>query len=318
MPGTGIDAYATIFTESTYGTTPGTGGTTVRIVEDNWKRDAQQTRGNRGLGRASVSNIRNKNKKAGGTFKFDAQYEGLERLLLHFFGAVSTSGAGADKTHTFTPSLTRQVGLSIKAGRSTSLETFPGGKLNALNFDISNEILQMEVGGLSKMGSTAAAAAGSGYPSAPDVLALEATNGLSVLLDSTAIDISGATASLSWPHTEDRERLGDPEIREPLISDHLAITGSLTREFDDTNQLAKFLADTNFVLEFNFKSDTVIPTTATMYEWRIKFFNCLWTASEQPVSEAGPIIETLPFVAYEDASGNIAEVVLVNGTASVS
>ncbi len=300
------------FAEETTWGTPVSATDWHRIVSIDWANRGTQTVGNRGLGRLFRSKIRNRLKRASGSFALDLQYEGAERLFKHFFGGYSF----ATSTHTFTPSTTRQTGLTLEVNYSPVHKmTFAGAKLNSCAFAITNDVLGVTFSGTSEMGATSAAGSLPTFTAgnSPDICGLEESPGsLAVTMSGGAKDVTGIDIQMSLPHTEDREALGNDEMLEPVISDIMSVSGTVTRELEDTDFTSDFIADASNPMVITYTSAT------SGYSLVLTLADLIFGEVNQPIDGAGPVTESIPFVARGDGSGNFLTLALENTRATVA
>lgn len=316
MPNTGLNSWIGLEPEVTWGVDPGGTPEWLRIVSESLRFTGDVSRGNRGLGLATPQGVRAINRRAEGDIVVDPLYLGVELLLLDFFGAVATTGSGPYE-HVFSPSLTRQVGLTARVQQDALLSIITGLKCTRLAADFSQENLQLTFGLNGKVGAQSVAATVPTFPTAPPVLAVEATNGIEYKLDTVAECIQSGSFTADWPHDTGRVCLGDQAADEPIINNYLTIEGKVVRENADDAYEDLFQAFSEHVLEFNYKADEVIPTFVAPWELRVKFFAAQFLEAKAPTDGPGALIETIPFRANADANGDIMEVVMFTDRVTV-
>ena len=197
----GLDSYVSIETEVTYGTDPDSSPTFARIVSESITRKSDQTGGCRGLGRAMPAAIRNFRRRSSGDLTFHAEYEGMEKFLLHFLGGTDAFTDNLDSTfdHKFSPNgTTRLLGASIHVNKDTERDVFPGSKLSSLRMGINEENLEFVLSQIGLVGTHDATPDTPTYPAAPCVVPIEKTNGLVTKVDSVARTFKGADLTLAW------------------------------------------------------------------------------------------------------------------------
>lgn len=319
MPNTGLNSYIGIEQESTWGVDPGGTPEWLRIVSESLRFRGDLSRGNRGLGLMTPQGVRAIKRRTEGDIVVDPLYLGMELLLLDFFGAVVTTGAGP-YTHTFSPTLTRQVGLTLRVQQDAQLSIVTGLKTTsfAAEFD-GQENLQCTFGLGGKVGTMSAASTSPTFPDAPPVLAVEATatNGITYKLDSVEECILNGRMTAELPHDLSRICAGDSTIAEPTINDYLTVSGEVVRDFEDDAYEDLFQAFSEHVLEFNYASEDAIPTLGGSWELQFKFYAAQFLEAKPPTDGPGAITETIPFRANADSSGNIMDVVMITNRATI-
>jgi len=313
-PGLGLASFFAMVTESVVGTDPGSGYDYHRIVSGGWKPTAEVTRGNRGLGRLGASSMVNRLERSEGGLLIDPQYEGMELLLLHLCGGVDTytadSPVASAYKHVFAPSVARQVGLSVHMNEDISMTAVTGIKLGSLAAVFSNENLEMNFGGIGQVHAASTTVDTPTYPTAPDVLALEGTpgtDGLVVTLSDVGggspvvIDPSEVTVDFNLPLSSDREGLGSPVMKESVPTDIMAVTGQITREFEDDTFADLFRLRTAKQLSLKYQSTQMI-TGATPYDLELKLYAIIFQGGRPDIEGGGVLPESIPFTAYVEGA----------------
>jgi hypothetical protein len=160
---------------------------------------------------------------------------------------------------------------------------------------------------------SAEAASAQTFPSAPDVNALENTNGLVVQLDAGAFTATQVEINCGFPHTEDRESLGTRDILEPLISDLFVVSGTVEREVEDNALANKFINNAVGALDLKYTSDEFI-TGSTEFTLQALLDEVVFGEAKGPTDGPGAITESIPFTARVPASGDFFKLILENGT----
>ena len=309
-PGLGLASFFSMVTESVYGTDPASGYDYHSLVGGSgWKPAAEVTRGNRGMGRLGASSMVNRLERSEGTIVIDPQYEGMELLLLHFCGGVDTYGVDTPVAsayeHVFTPSTTRQVGMTLHMNEGISMTAITGVKLGTLGAIFSNENLQLTFGGIGQVHAASAGVETPTYPTAPDVLALEGTpgtDGLVVTLEDVgggspaALNASEVSVDFSLPLSSDREYLGNPVMQETVPTDIMTVTGSITREFEDDTFADLFRLRTAKQLSMKYQSTSFITGT-TPYDLELLLYNITFQSGRPDIPGGGVLPESIPFTA---------------------
>ena len=270
------------------------------------------------MGFLTPQGVRTIRRRSEGDIVIDPTYQGLELLLLDFFGAVTTTGANP-YTHVFAPSLTRQVGLTMRVQQDAQLSVITGAKINRLAGVMDGqENLELTFGVLGKLGTMSAAASSPTFPTSPPVLPVEATstNGITYKLDTVEECITSGSFDASLPH-DPAICAGDASIGEPTINDFLTVTGEVVRDFEDDAYEDLFQALSEHVLEFNYKSELEGLTGPASWEFKIKFFAAQFLEAKPPTDGPGRIVETIPFQANADGSGDIMEITLIGSRVTV-
>lgn len=318
--GAGFQSFIGMADESVYGT-PVAPTNWLRMVSTDWGLKATQTVGNRGLGRLFRSCIRNRLKRSGGSIAFDFGYEGFERMFRQFLGGYSHAVVGTTgHLHTFTPSTTRQVGMTLQVHQGINRMQYPGCKLTGMNLSYTNEVLSGSFSGVGQVGATGSVGVPT-FSTAPCIMPLqEVSAGLSITVGGSPINITSMDVQMALPHTEGREYLGSDLMKEPVISDVLAVTGTIQREHEDTSTfISPWLADTAAAVVVTIEDDTTIAgsSPATKYKLVLTLNEVIWGEVNLPVDGPGPIIESIPFIARADSSGNLLSLALTNGAATL-
>ena len=320
MPNTGLNSYIGLEQEVTWGVDPAGTPEWLRIVSESLRFRGDLSRGNRGLGFLTPQGVRAIKRRTEGDIVVDPLYRGYELLLLDFFGVVVTTGAGP-YTHTFSPSLSRQVGLTARVQQDAQLSVVPGIKTQSLAGEMDGqENLQLTFGVVGKVGTMSAASTTPTFQTAPPVLAVDppSPGGITYKLDTVEECIQSGRFNAALPHTNDRICAGDTTISEPVINDYLTVEGEVVRDFEDDAYEDLFQAFSEHVLEFNYKSAADIPAhVGNKWELKIKFYAAQFLEAKPPTEGPGGIIETIPFRANADSSGNIMEVVMVTDRVAV-
>jgi hypothetical protein len=271
--------------------------------------------------------MRNRLERTEGSFTIDPQYEGAELLWLHLCGGIDAVSGPVDTTaftHVFTPSTARQVGLTgrFNEGAGPLMTPITGIKLAGVTLNLSNENLEAVFNGIGLVHAASVALETPTYPSAPDVVAIDGVVGTDGLIATHAdigggtplpLNVKSATINFALPLSTDREYLGDPVMKETVPTDIMAVSGSLTREFEDQVFADYFRLRTHRELNFNYQSEQVIVgATTSQYELKFKLFEVLFGSARGAVDGGGVMTETIPFVAMVSGS-DFYSITAVNG-----
>lgn len=334
---TGIGARISVGskTESTYQTFVAPASSDYnRVKSFTVKPRGEQTSGAQNLGIAWPVGQRVHRKRVSGTTVWDHFYQGFERWFLHFFGSKATTGPTDTSayTHVFTPSITRQVGLSMVANVDLYSLQYKGVKPTSLKFNFRrNDPLEIAMDWIGIPPSSESAVVSSvtfleDVGSPPCVNPVESTNGFTFSVGTeggtgyATVGIIDGNVDLSIPHQEDRGNIGADVIAEPTPNGKpfLSTNGSIKKEFIDNSFFTPFLSNTRKALKFSYKSATFIGSSV-YYELTLEMKYCRFLSSPPEVSGAGPIEDTLDFVAESpDNATPPVTLTVVNKLVSVS
>lgn len=272
------------------------------------------TRHQRGASRVLTRN------DAGGSVQFEVMDQGFGRFLKHMLGAVATTQPDAANSptvyaHTFTPgdlsgkSLTLQKGIE-KTDGTVQAFTYHGAKIPSWSFSIDNDgILQLDLEFDAKEEVTSTALA---VWSVPTLVPFHFAQGTLKVAASTIATVSAATMAGQNALKTDRYFLGQSGTKlEQRENEYRGASGELTAEFENlTDFYDRFKADTSAVLELQFVGALISDneyTQLTITHKDVRF------TGETPQIGGPDVPEvTVPWEAFEDASGDSVEIVLQN------
>lgn len=315
--GTGVDAQFGMVDEVTYGTAV----TVTRFLEFQQEslKVALGQYSTLQLGRGNTvrgANVRTYSMGGGGDSVHTLQTAGFGLLLKHCLGAVSTVGAAAPYTHTFTPSTTGLKGLSatVQVGRpsidgTVQPFTYAGAKVAKWKLEAKvDDAVVLTVTWDVKSETTATALASKSF--AADAIALIFTDG-SATLGGSSISIKSFSIEVDNGLATDRRFIGNAK-KEPLQSGELAITGNLEYEFEGLTRHTALTAGTlltDLVLTFanGTDSDGIVATIPQM----------VYTPGGEP-TVGGPdiVAESMPWKATNNDTDAIISVDYVTSDAT--
>lgn len=221
-------------------------------------RGGRRTRSPGRLGARTVS----------GSVEMELPNLSIAALFKHMFGAVTTTGAAAPYTHTFTPgphvgkSLTLQVGIEDTAGTVQPF-TIPGAKVAGWNISCTvGELAKLSFDWTGKDVTTGTALAAASYAAA--LMPFTFIEG-SVSVNGTPVASANAvTLTAAKNMKTDRHVIGSRSIREQLEQDHFDFTSEITADFDNLTlfNLAAAGTQVGSVLKFDNGVETVTITTS--------------------------------------------------------
>lgn len=273
------------------------------------------TRYRRGARRVQTRN------DAHGTVRMEVMDQGFGRFFEHMLGAVATtqpddSNSPTVYAHTFTPgdlldkSLTLQKGVE-KTDGTVQAFTYHGAKIVNWELSIDNDGILMFVPEFDcKEEVTSTGLATASYPSS--LAPFHFAQG-SLKVDSSAVaTVSQATITGSNALKTDRYYLGQSGTKsQQRENEYRGSGGQLTAEFEDLATFyALFTGDTSAELELQFTGALISDdeyTQLTITQKDVRF------TGETPQISGPDVPEmTIPWEAFEDASGDSIEIVLQN------
>ena len=318
--GTGLKSFVGFKTESTWGTAVAiANGSYNRVARADVKNLSDFTDGNRNLGKAFKSAIRQYNQRSGGRVEFDASYQGPETWLLHLFGSGSVATTTVDTTgkqHIFTCKAAQVVGATLEVHKDLKKEIYAGTKITkgTFTFDRRNP-LRMGFDVIGKMtdapGSVEAAPTFLEEVSAliPTVNPIEVSPNSAVFsvgdagthANPVTWKIMGGNLEMTKPHAEDDSSMGDPNILEPIINDFFDIIGSFERPWSDDGGavdsfITTFRAGTEKSLRILYNSPTLAGAATRKFAMQFDIPYARYREVGAPVDGPGRLKETIPFI----------------------
>jgi hypothetical protein len=261
--------------------------------------------------------IRNAHKRGapliGGTVSQELGNADIADLLLHIFGAVSTTGAAAPYTHTYTVGNLNDKSLTTQVGRPSidgvvHARTFGGVKIPSAEITAAaseNAQLNATVSAASETGAEALAAAS--YTAAWEPFVY--TEG-AVTIGGTAVTVDSFSISIENALRTDRKAIGSPTITKQLGNGLRDITISLEMDFESLEMYNHFLNDDALTLVLALDNGTdSFTVTAKGY----------LSGSSPTLSGPEILKQPVEFVAESDVSDADAfQAVLVNSEATAA
>jgi len=308
--GFGDNSWIGVGAESTFGTAVAR-SKFFEFLSESIKLD--QGREARSSLRGRSKNRRGQKKKSvGGSFEMQMQVNGMETLLKHALGAVSTSGAGP-YTHTFTLARSLPTGLSVEVNRdssnigSTSSFLYEGCQISKVTF--KHEPGAFLHATFEIVGEGDASLVSVSTPTFATFVGWDwvnfscAINGVATTiksLDELILDNNLAT---------DRYVLGSNKRRGFGPAGARSVTGKITLEFDSLTALNHFRNQNNYGIGFTWTDGGTSSIVITVT-------NAEFTEGDPTVADAGPIHIQLGFEGYlSSTEGDEFNIVLINDTA---
>lgn len=262
---------------------------------------------------------------AGGSFSYDMQYAGAERLFKHVFGQISSSQPDVTSNptvwdHTFTIADELPTGLTVEVFRDTDNFTtepqksflYSGCLITSLNLSCTvDDLLKCSFQIMGKDEGRAAKSTPS-YNSSELAVYHQGTlkwNNHDVEVENFSIDINNAL--------EARPKLGSRFTRQPKRSGKLSVSGSFVAEFTRWDEYDDFRNDTNRELILQF----IGPTLSGSYKYQLTITLAVAKIlGHRTVNRApGRLTMEISFKAYRtDSAGEIVAVMRNNTTASLA
>lgn len=262
--------------------------------------------------RHTLSVTKQGTKEVGGPLSLELANTDLATLLTHMMGSVSTSGTGP-YTHTATPgdlegkSFTVQIGKPDSGGTVRPF-TYAGCKVGSWTISAnvgSIALLDLDVIGMTE--TTATALASASYDSTWEPFTFtEASLTLagSSIATVRSLSITGNNA------IERRIRLGSGTSKQPLQIGRRSYTGTVSMDFDDLTEYAKYVAGTEVALVATFNNGTQTLTVTA---------NVQYVGDTPAVGGQQLVEQTLPFRCLHSSSDSSAiTLTLVNSEASAA
>lgn len=314
----GYDSWVGFSTESTWGTRVAP-AKFIRITEESMKLD-QSRIAKPSLGSASQNRSVKSKRSVSGSITTQVGYNGVETLLKHAFGSVSTAvlEASVSWTHTFSLTNALPVGLTLHVNRDaadlgTAYE-YEGCQVDKLTLKQDVEDFLMATFDFQGEDEATQAVATPSYPTfigADWELAAVTINANTMKPKSIEFTLENNLAT-------DRFQLGSRLRRGLQRGSQRKLSGKIELELDSTTEYALFNSLTN-VNPLNIQ--WLGPTLgANNYKLQIQMQNASITV-ERNVSDPGPIIATINFEAFSltDAGNDEAPIlVLVNAVSSAA
>ena len=206
---------------------------------------------------------------AGGSLDIPIQYNGSGQLIKMALGAATTTSAGAEYLHEYTPAFDLPSG-TIQFQRGTnltdSMEQFTGAKVSSMS-------MSCEAGGemtasfdiIAKDSAARTTNMTSTFPAGDSVLHFESGNlVMGGSLTTASMELRSFELTLD-NKLERKNILGSKLTAEPLISDVREVTMSVTADLDDNTVYNDSLSDAAGLVSITFTS-TAEPTQFLIIE----------------------------------------------------
>jgi len=318
LPGLGANAWAGWALESTWGTQATTGFQWYEIAAGETLGLKQNTFQSPALNGASVKDILFGTKAAGGGLPCPGQFEGLELILKHAFGGVSTAASGTGYKHTFTPTdaLMAGKGLTVELNRDApSGDSFflVGCKVTKLAFAIEKDAVLMITPEFHGKDVVIDSEGTPSFPTAPYILQSQL-----VVTDSGfsgTVDVLRATIEINNPVTEDRFDLASGgTLKEQQRSAKRTVMISIDGEFGEEAQYTDWTSETEGQLIWTWTG----PEYATGEDYSLVLTaNGKWTGRAPQVADEGPVRLAGTFQCVESGSTPDIKLELINEVSSI-
>ncbi len=262
----------------------------------------------RGIGDQFVRTSRRRAyiKSFGGQVEVDFMSSGMGILLKNMLGSIATTGTGP-YTHTATPDAVGLQGLSmtVQVGKPQTMGVvvpfnYLGGKVHAWQLDqkIDQNLKLRLTYDFTNIGDLTSALAVASYPAVNSPLAfLDAV----VTLDGVSGNVSECMVGGARAMAMDRRYLGNQKL-EPIANGEYAVTGQISKEFEDTAIYGKFISGAVAALTMTHTfGATVLTTTIPAIEY---------TGANPAISGSDIVRQTIPFKALKNATQPIITLAL--------
>jgi len=331
--GMGYDSWCSVVEETTYGTTPGTGETYLRFVNESIVKDIGVKPRKSLAAMDSYRDFMESVHKIGGDLTLELNYEGMGLFIKHAlgtqgYGFTADSPVAGANTHVFkiheALTHTSNEGLSIEIAKanipSGKVFLYEGCSVNTLRWTFTDgEIVEM-VAGLLCSTETANTSA-SGTPAYPtDVPVYWRYAGALNFLGEASTPLRSGYIQIDNKLSADRYLLNEA-LPAPLRTDHRVISGEFVIEFEDLTEYNKYLGLTTGAIDITFSSvaDLVYITGTTPYTIKFDIPKAILTAAPTTIGGPGPIEVTYAFQGmYKDADEDELIITVVNGEATLA
>lgn len=318
LPGLGANAWAGWALESTWGTAAATGFQWCEIAAGESLGLKQNYFQSPALNGASVKDVIQGTKMAGGDLPCPFLYEGLELLLKHLMGSASSAASGAGYKHTFLPTdaLMAGEGLTVELSRDapTGKSFFHVGcKVTKGVFTVEKDQILSFVTSFHGKDVEVDTEGSPTFPTAPPTLQTQL-----VVTDSGfsgTVDVLRGTIEITNPVTEDRHDLASScELKEQQRSAKRGVLISIDGEFGEEAQYTDWTGNTEGQLIWTWTGPEY--TAGENYELVITA-NGKWTNRQPQVSDQGPVKLSGTFQCYEDGAVPDIKIELTNEVVSI-
>lgn len=265
------------------------------------------------------------NKTVGGPLTFACQYEGHEVIYKHALGNLASSKPDPTNDantwlHTYTisdalpDSSGTEKGLSLEIDRDTNEYVCEGCKIASIEWAIDvNGILICTINISAEDAAFAASPTGAlSFPTAAYVkYSDQPSGGYVVTYDSAELKCTNLTWTLNNSLDVDRRYLGSNLISEQVRMNKVEVTGSMTIDFDSTEEYDDFIAHTTQALVIEFNGATI--DTDYAYTEQFEFDAVRIIGGTPRVNDEGRVTVDVTWKAYAaDTSNREMEIVQYN------
>lgn len=263
----------------------------------------------RGLGQRfqRASRVRTYTKRAAGQLVFDIMNVGHGFFFKQILGAGATTHPATEYVHTFTPDAAGKYGvaMTLQVGRpdvggTVRAFTYAGCKVIQAQIQCQldqNVKLSLTVDGVGETTATALASASYSAAAVP----LSFIDG-ALTIDAGAIAVKDATIVIADAQDVERRFIGNTR-KEPVANGEMVITGTLTLEFNDLAEYAKFIAGTASALVLTFSyGDTGAGVPFSLV---LTIPSLEYTGETPNVGSSGVVQQNLPFKALYNGTDPI-------------
>ncbi len=268
---------------------------------------AQLTRGHsQQLGSPSQRQYVEMQAMSGGSIETEGNFEGLDTLLMHALGAVSSAQQGATAAYKHTFSLTsgmKAVGLSMEVERDQQAFFYEACKVNQMTLrQDPNEFLRFVfdiLGRAETLGSMTATSFPSDLPIHQSQFAFT--------VDAGAVTVNNFSVALN-NNAEQRQALGTVTPKEIVRTGLIQVTGGFEIDFENTTEYAKFIANTSIALVATWTGAEI--ASPYNYELKVTMPVCKYEGQTPAVGGRGIITAPFTFVALEGTRGALDELTI--------
>lgn len=255
----------------------------------------------------------------GGTITLEGVYEGLDRLLYHFFGAPTQTNDGFGAyTHTYPNSVDfpAKPGLTIIADRDTTSLTLAGAFVQSMQFTVVPEEAMQIVATVASQKSTFSGAGVS--PSFPSQeyfiedyqtkLQISVNEGAYADLEFDGFQLAYGK-NLRMVPAHDGATAG---VRQPIRSGYPAISGQVARLYQNATYYDEYAALDNLGLKLVCTATAIAGIGTTVYACSIEMKACIVMDTGPVTDDEGPRVETIDFEVDTNSTNAAVIVVTTN------
>lgn len=248
----------------------------------------------------------------------ELRYEGWEDFLYHLFlGKVTSTTVNSIRQHVFTYDDTVAVPagmtVEVKYGSAATL-LYEGCKVNGATFDFEIDKLLKATFRLVGEDASSGSATTPTFPSAPIIL----WNQIVLTKDAVAKEIVSASVDFDNGFNTDRRVMGSSTVKEHTAG-RRSVSGKISAYFENLTDWHTLLtADTEFALLFT-GTGTAIPgsSPSDLYDIILSLPFVKLSTDNPNVSDPGPILQEMEFVARKGTGQEIATLTVTNARSTV-